>query len=45
MLPGATLWSTDLTVWSRAAHVRAGRALTGAEAHRFDTGGPLPCSP
>ncbi|MER5536756.1 WD40 repeat domain-containing protein [Streptomyces mirabilis] len=45
MLPGATLWSTDLTAWSRAACVRAGRALTGAEAHRFDTGDPLPCSP
>ncbi|MGW1501893.1 WD40 repeat domain-containing protein [Streptomyces mirabilis] len=45
MLPGATLWSTDLTGWSRAACVRAGRALTGAEAHRFDTGDPLPCSP
>ncbi|MFF3663445.1 toll/interleukin-1 receptor domain-containing protein [Streptomyces olivochromogenes] len=44
-LPGATLWSTDLTAWSRAACVRAGRALTGAEAHRFDTGDPLPCSP
>ncbi|MCT9114253.1 hypothetical protein ACFWD7_55585 [Streptomyces mirabilis] len=45
MLPGAPLWSMDLTAWSRAACVRAGRALTGAEAHGFDTGDPLPCSP
>jgi hypothetical protein len=43
--PGATFRSTDLTAWSRAARVRVGRALTGAEAHRFDTGDPLSCSP
>ncbi|MGW3123696.1 WD40 domain-containing protein [Streptomyces sp. NPDC001107] len=44
-LPGTTLWSTGLAAWSRAACIRAGRVLTGAEARRFDTGDPAPCSP
>lgn len=38
-------FSVDGKLLATAACVRAGRAPTGAEDHRFDTGDPLPCSP
>lgn len=41
--PGATLWSTDLASWIRAACTRADRNLTDAEQDRFGIGRPTPC--
>ncbi|MFC8343541.1 TIR domain-containing protein [Streptomyces sp. NPDC057280] len=43
--PGATVWSTGLDAWLRAACVRAARDLTPAERERFRLDDATPCTP